>query len=176
MSKKVKALIQNELKNRFEGVNECLVVSVRGLSGMENNELRGDLLSKDIRLNVVKNSLARRAFGELGFEQIGSLLSGPCAVVFGGDSIIDVAKVMVDWSKKLDKLTVKGGLLEGLTLDAEQAVGLAKMPNRQELQGQIVSLAQGPGSAVAGAIGGPAGYIAGCIKTLIANGENAEAA
>jgi large subunit ribosomal protein L10 len=176
MSKKVKALIQGELKSRFEGVNECLVVSLRGLNGKESNEMRGDLLDKQIQVSVVKNSLARRAFGELGAEAMGVLLTGPCAIAHGGDSIVDVAKVMMDWSKKLDKLEIKGGYLDGQALDASQAKDLSKMLSRSELQGAVVALAQSPGARVAGAITGPAGYLAGCIKSLVEKLEEAQAA
>ncbi len=70
MSKTVKAMIEKELKSRFEGVNECLVDSIRGLKGDENNELRNDLLKQRISLNVVKNSLASRAFRDLGMESM----------------------------------------------------------------------------------------------------------
>ena len=133
MSKKIKGFIQQEYQANYQDVSECLVVSLRGLSGVGNNELRGDLLAKNIRLNVVKNSLARRAFAELGRGGIGQLLTGPCAIAFGGDSIVDLAKVMVEWSKKFDALEIKGGYLDDKVLYAQAAEALSKMPNRQEL-------------------------------------------
>jgi len=175
MSKTVKAIIEKELKSRFTGVNECLVVSIRGLKGDENNALRSDLLNQKISLNVVKNSLASRAFCELGMESMPELLSGPSAVVYGGDSIVDVAKSLVEWSKKLEQLEIKGSYLDGKVLDGKATVGLSKMPNRRELSGIIVCQALSPGSNVAGALVGPASVIAGCIKTLIDN-KSSEAA
>ncbi len=177
MSKTVKAMIEKELKSRFEGVSECLVVSIRGLNGNENNALRNDLLEQRISLNVVKNSLASRAFRELGMDSMQELLSGPCAVVFGGDSIVDVAKCLVEWSKKLDQLEVKGSYLDGKVLDDKATVSLSKMPNRTEMMGIVVRQVQSPASNVAGAIVSPASTIAGCIKTLIENkSSEAEAA
>ena len=179
MSKKVKGLMENELKSRFEGVSECVVVSVRGLSGAENNLFRGELAENDIRIRVVKNSLAARAFADLGMAEIKDVLDGPCAIAYGGDSIVDVAKVLVAQSKNLEHLEVKGGFLDGQALDAAAANELAKLPSRAELQGSIVMLAQSPGSRIAGAVGGPAGAIAGCIKALIEKleeGGEAEAA
>lgn len=176
MSKKVKGFIQQEYQSHYQNVNECLVVSVRGISGVDNNEFRGDLLSKNIRLRVVKNSLARRAFEELGHTDIGRVLTGPSAIAYGSDSIVDVAKAMVEWSKKLDALEIKGGYLEGKALDAQEATALSKMPNRQELQAKIVAQALSPGGNISGALKGPAGRIAGCIKALIEKLEGAEAA
>ena len=176
MSKKVKALIQDELKNRYEGVNEFLVISLRGINGNENNELRGDLRDKKIKVNVVKNSLAQRALGDNGIDDLSNLFQGPCAIATGGDSIVDAAKIMVDWSKKLEKLEIKGSFVEGNVYDQAQTVELSKLPNRKELQSQVVGLALTPGSNLAGAIKGPAGYLAGCIKTIIENLEGSEAA
>lgn len=176
MSKKVKGFIQEELRQRYQGTDQCLVVSVRGLSGVENNELRGALLNKDIRLNVVKNSLARRAFADLGLEAASDLFDGPCAVVVGGESIVDAAKVVKEWADKLEHLAIKGALVEGQVLDEQGAIALSKMPNRRELQGQIVACALSPGSRLAGAIGGPAGYIAGCVKALVEKLESGQEA
>ena len=176
MSKKVKGFIQQEYTKHYADVSECLVVSLRGLSGVDNNELRGDLLAKDIRLNVVKNSLARRAFAELGRESIGQILTGPCAIAFGGDSIVDVAKVMAEWCKKLDALEIKGGYLDDKVLDAQAAEALSKMPNRRELQATIVAQALSPGGNINGALKAPASRIAGCIKALIEKLEGSQAA
>ena len=90
MSKKVKSLIERELKSRFENVSDCIVVSVRGVSGIDNNQMRGDFLKKDIHMTVVKNSLARRTFSDLGkrhssafymenFARTSQSISGPTA-------------------------------------------------------------------------------------------------
>ena len=176
MSKPVKALMQNELETRFKDVKECLVVSVRGITGNDNNDLRGSLQAKQMGLGVVKNSLARRAFENLGLTGLGELFSGPCAVAYGGADIVELAKEVADWAKKLEPLEIKGGFLDGEVLEAAAAIGLAKMPSRAELQGAVVMLAKAPGSRLAGAIGSPAGRIAGCVKSLVEKLEDAEAA
>ena len=176
MSKKVKELMQAEFKARFENVSEFAIVSVRGVEGTDNNQLRGDLKEKGIELHVVKNSLAAKAFAELGRDGIKELLVGPCAITYGGDSIVDVAKLLVDAAKGVEALELKGAYLDGEVLDAEGAKALAKMPSRAELQGTVVLIANSPGARLAGAIGGPAGYIAGCVKSLVEKLETGEAA
>ena len=173
MSRKLKELIQKELKTQLEGVNDLIVISLRGISGNENNALRGELLDKQIRLRVVNNTLACRVFEDAGMGELRDILSGPCAIAYGGDSVVDVAKDMVDWEKKLENFSIKGGFLDGEALNDDQARALAKLPTRVELQGMLVILANSPGSRVASAIGAPAGVIAGCVKAMI---EKLEAA
>ena len=173
MSKYVKGLLQQEFEHRIsaDGVSDFMVVSVKGVAGVDNNVMRGELKSKGYHFSVVKNSLFRKALGECKLEGAIDLFVGPCAVAYGGDSIVDVAKEMVEWSKKLPTLEIRGAFLEGSSLDSEAATGLSKMPGLSELRSRIVGTAQSPGRSLAGTIGSVAGMIAGCIETIAENLE-----
>lgn len=174
MSKYVKGLLQNELEKKLEDVSDFLVVETKGVNGNENNTMRGELKSKGVQLAVVKNAIMRRALASM--EMSGAMdlfLEGPCTVAYGGDSIVDVAKELADWAKKIDVIKLRGAFVDGTAVDADGAVALSKMPSRIELQGQIVTLANSPGSNLAGAIAGPGGLIAGCIKSLVEKLEEA---
>ena len=172
MSYFVKSLIRDEYTKKFDGVKEFVVVNMTGTSGVDNNILRGELKHKGIRMTVVKNSLMRLALQNLDVGGAGSIFeSGPCTIAYGGDSVVDVAKELVDWSKKIKTLEFRGAYVDGVVLDAAGAKELSKMPNRVELQGQVAQLILSPGASVAGALLGPGGMIAGCVKTLIENLE-----
>ncbi len=174
MSKYVKGLVQCEFENMISdnGVQDFVVVSTIGISGNENNSLRGELKAKGVKLSVVKNSLFKKALKNQGLDSAAELFTGSCAVAYGGDSIVDVAKEIVDWAKKVEHLAVKGAYLEGSALDKAGAIELSKMPNRAELQGQVLMLVISPASRISGGLKGPGGIIAGCIKA-IADGEAA---
>ena len=64
MSKPVKDMITNEYKARYGELSNACLVSVIRLDAISTNRLRGELQEKDLRLQVIKNSLARRAFAD----------------------------------------------------------------------------------------------------------------
>lgn len=165
MSKAVKAMVAQELRNRFAGIDSACVVGLVGMKVVEQEKLRGSLREKDARLQVIKNALARRAFSDGPLEPLSKVLEGPCALVTTPSSLVEVAKILVEASKEFDQLQLKHAIIEGapelVTIDQ-----LSKMKSRLELIGEIAMLVSSPGRSIAGCLAGPQSKIAGCLKAL----------
>jgi large subunit ribosomal protein L10 len=162
MSKEIKQLEMNDLKNTFQDVRDLVVLSVTKQDCHADHGLRTSLAKKNIRLKMVKNSLARRVFGDLGIN-VDKLWDGPTVVAWGSSSMADLSKELDALIKKNDKLKVKGAVAEGLEITFQQAL---KMPTRAEALGRLVSLVLSPASRLMSQIMAPASNIAAQIKTL----------
>jgi len=175
MSKFVKELMRAEMEKRITGehITDFLVISTLGVNGVDNNVMRGQLKGKGIKLMVVKNALMKRALANIKMESAATIFTGPCALAYGGDSIIDVAKELTTWVGKIPAIKIKAAFLEGSVLQGKAAEGLSRMPNRKQLQGMVVTMVKSPGAKLASQIMSPASKIAGCIKTLIEKAEKA---
>jgi large subunit ribosomal protein L10 len=176
MSKRVKALITSELQTKFKGADSVVVVDYTGIDSKTTAGIRSDLRKKQVKLTVVRNALAAKALETSGLKGAGSLLKGTNAVVYGGESVVDVVKELVEQTKKVDKLKIKGAIVEGQVLDSKAAEALAKLPNKKELQALIVGQILGPGRKIAGQIKGPAGKLAGQIKSVEDKAKEKESA
>ncbi len=165
MSKPVKAMVTAELKKRYAGVESACVVNVTGLDVKAQEKLRRTLREKSARIQIVKNSLAKYAFKDTPLAPLGDALTGPCALITSSQSLIEIAKLLIDAAKEFGKLELKGALLDG-DPSMMSIVQLSKMRGKRELLGEIAMLAGSPGRALAGCLAGAQGRVAGCIKTL----------
>ena len=177
MSKLVKDLITKELRTRYGELDSALWIEMVGIDGITTNEFRRELHAKSIRLEIIKNSLLRRAVSDRPLGVLARELTGPTALVTGGESLVDVAKVIEPWLPKLKgRLKVCGAVLEGEYLDAQAAAGLAKMPTKREMHGRVAGVIRSPGANLAAAVLSGGARIAGCVKTLIEKLEKEEGA
>ncbi len=175
MSKPVKNMIVAEYKRRFADIEDAVLVNIRGIDANLNNEMRLGLQEKQIRVTVVSNTLARRAFKETSLEGLGPALEGPSAMVYGGASVVEVARELIDLAKKIKELELKGAVLDGTQfLGPQEVKRLSSFPTREEAQAQVVTLILSPARNLVGAVQGPGARLLGIVKTIQEKLEDGE--
>ena len=163
MSKVIKQMQMNALKADFKDVRDMVLLNIVGLGAISDNQIRLALRKKGVRLQMVKNSLARRVFGDLGL-QVKSGWEGSTTVAWGAASVAELSKEIETVVKKYDKkMKVKTAVADGQEVGFDIAL---KMPTRAEALGRVAMLALAPARRVAAQIVGPASQVCGQIKSI----------
>ena len=104
MSKPIKNMIVSEYKKRFEDIEGAVLIEIRGMPTKTTTLLRAQMRTSDVRVTVVKNTLAKRAFMGTPLEALAPGLKGPRAIVYGKTSVVTIARELVKSAKTNDKL------------------------------------------------------------------------
>lgn len=140
---KAKQEVVSEVTERIKDSNAIVVVEYRGLTVDEITEVRHALRAVEGTMRVYKNSLVERAAESLGHNDFKEMLEGPNAIVFTKDTIAG-PKVIAKFAKKHEHLVIKGGLIEGKTVDAAGVKTIAALPGREGLISMFLSCLQAP--------------------------------
>lgn len=126
-----KALVVDEIKNKFENAKSVVVFDPRGLKVSEVTELRRALRDSGSDYKVYKNTLAKRAVDSLNIG-LGDYLEGPSAISFSSDELAPV-KVISEFAKNHNALELKAGIVEGKVVAANELAAYAAIPSREGL-------------------------------------------
>ncbi len=174
MSKYVKDLLSKDLSSRVDGVENCVLADVIGMDANATSSLRKRLREKDIRLMVVKNSIARRATEGTSLAPAFEGLEGTAAMLWGADDFVSLVKEVVALDKdveEFEKFTARGGVMDGERLDTDKVKEISKWPSREEQLSMLVGQILGPGATLAAQLIGPGGQLASQIEQV---GESEE--
>jgi len=175
MSKQVKGMIIRGYKERLEGVEDATLISIRGLKAIDTTKIRANLRAKNIRISVVRNSLARKAFDGGKLTGLEPLLKEANALCYGGNSVVEVARELVKMLDEFPTLELKGAVLDGELFSGVKGVKeLSKYPTREEGISKIVTLILSPAKKLAAQIKGPGSNIAGVIAAIESKLEKGE--
>ena len=133
MNRTQKAAIIEEIRARAGSASIVLVSDFKGMPVEEMTRLRVKIRENGGELVVVKNTLARIALTDSAHDAIKDSFKENCAVAFGMQDPVALAKALCAFAKTSKKLAVKLGSLEGKPLTADQVEALAKLPGKQEL-------------------------------------------
>ena len=149
MLKQRKEELIDVLEAELKSASSMIVADYRGLSVKQLAELRHEMRPHNATFYVAKNTLARIAVQRAGVEGLTEFLSGPTAIAFCKDDAAPVAKALAAAAKSTQILQIKGGLIDGVVLDAEGIKTLATLPSRDQLHAQLVVALNGPIQGIA---------------------------
>ena len=169
MKKQDKEKVIAELTERLRASETLLVADYRGLTMPQIDALRSRLLESGARFTVVKNTLTRRAAEAAGAEALLALLEGPSAIAFletDGD-MVAAAKALADSARETKVLAIRGGIMQGRTVTAEEIETLATLPPLDMLRGQVLGAVVAPVTTFVALLNAPLQNLIGLIDARI---------
>jgi len=178
VKKEDKEQVVKELTERLRTSDTLLVADYRGLTMPQIDALRSRLIESGARFTVVKNTLTRRAAEAAGADALLTLLEGPSAIAFleaDGD-MVAAAKALADSARESRVLEIRGGVMQGRAITAEEVQSLASLPPIDVLRGQVLAAIIAPLTAIAGLVSAPLQNLHGLLDARIEQLGGAEEA
>ena len=150
-NKLAKREIVDQIKDKIQRASSFVILDYKGLTVAEDTQLRNEFRKAEVEYRVLKNTLVKIALNELGYTDFDADLNGPTAVAFSYGDAIAPSKVAAQSIKKLNKMSIKCGMLDGKYVDEATVQALSKVPNKETLLAMLLSVLQAPirGLAVA---------------------------
>ncbi len=152
LTREAKEQIVESFARTFSESPSLFVVEYKGLRVSDMESLRNRLKDAQAELAVVKNTLLKIAAKGTDAEKIQELFVGPTAIAVCKGDAPPVAKVFAEAAKSLPQLVLKGGVLDGNFLMPEDIIALSKLPPRDVLLAQLLSLFSSPMSNLVGTL------------------------
>jgi large subunit ribosomal protein L10 len=172
MKRTEKEQLVTELTTKIKGSKAVLYTDFTGLNVKRMTDLRRRLKKAGVEYVVIKNTLALRAVNDSGL--VGTRLKGPTGLIVSKDPV-SAAKIVSDFAKENEQRpAVKGGMLEGVSIDETQVKKLASMPSREQMLAELGAGLQSPMAAFVGALNGLMYMFAGALDALRTQREGAQ--
>ena len=123
----------NKLAEKIKEAKLVLLTDYRGINVTDDTTLRKDLRNVNATCTVIKNNITRRALQECKIEGLEDKLVGPTAVIMSSEDYLEPSKIIYKFSKDNEFYKIKGGVIDGKVMTAEEIITLAKLPSRETL-------------------------------------------
>lgn len=122
-----------KLANKIKEAKLVLLTDYRGINVEDVTTLRADLRKSNTEYTVIKNNITRRALAEAGIDGLEDKLVGPTAVIMSNEDYLEPSKTIYEFTKSNEYYTIKGGVIDGKVMTAEEIITLAKLPSKETL-------------------------------------------
>lgn len=154
-----KKQIVSSIAEQFKTAVSGVFVDYCGLNVEQDTQLRNKLREAGVEYKVIKNTLARFAAKEVGFDELDPILNGPTSLAISMTDEVAPAKVIADFAKENEQLEIKAGFLDGKVLALDEVKKLAATPNRETLIAKML-----------GSLNAPISNLARTLQALVDNG------
>ena len=154
VTRKEKEVMVDNIAKDLQEASLIVVTGFRGLNVSAINNLRRRLREEQCHYKVSKNTLTRLACRRVGMELLEEFLQGPTAIAYAGDDPVKAAKVLNEFMKENEALTVKGGVLSGRLLKPEDVKALGEIPPKEVLLAMLCRRLQAPISGLVNVLQG----------------------
>lgn len=127
----------NSLATELKDASLVLLVDYRGITVEDVTKLRKEVREANAEYKVIKNNIIKRALNANGESGLDNLLEGPTALITCKEDYLAPAKAIYNFTKKNDFYKIKGGIIDGKVMTAEEIITIAKLPSRQELLAKL---------------------------------------
>ena len=142
----------SKLAVKMKEAKLILLADYRGINVADVTSLRNDLRNANAEYSVIKNNITRRALAECGLDGLDEQLEGPTAVIMTNEDYLEPTKAIYNFTKDHDFYKIKGGVVEGKVMSAEEIITLAKLPSREQLLSMLAGALLGNISKLAVAL------------------------
>lgn len=150
-----KKILVEEIKEKFSKAKTIAFVDYRGLTVAEDTALRKKFRENGCDYKVYKNRLMLKALSDLGIECPASHLEGTTAVAIGYQDEVTPAKIVCNCVKETKKMTIKFGILNGVSVDAHNIEALASLPSKEELIAKLLGTLNNTASSLCRVLSAP---------------------
>ncbi len=166
MRKEEKSALVGDLAERLGRASIALVSEYRGMTAAEATEMRRRLRAVRGELRVAKNTLIRRAIRETRFAPLEDKLGGPVSLVLSFADSVELAKTVTGTREFGEKFKIRGGVLDGRPLSAQEVHALATMPPREVLLAQLLGLIAAPATRLVRLLNEPGSAMARLVDAV----------
>jgi large subunit ribosomal protein L10 len=166
MVQPAKTVEVEELKGLIEASKSIILNDFTGLNVADISELRRLCRESGIIYRVIKNTLAKRSFEELGISGMEMLLEGPTAFAISNEDEVAAAQLLKRFANEYELPRFKGGYVAGRILDEKETVRLASLPSRDVLKAQVVGTFQAPLRGLVGVLNASLRDLAGVLDAI----------
>lgn len=122
-----------KLANKIKEAKLVLLTDYRGINVEDVTTLRADLRKTNTEYTVIKNNITKRALAEAGIEGLEDKLVGTTAVIMSNEDYLEPSKTIYEFTKNNEYYKIKGGVIDGKVMTAEEIITLAKLPSKETL-------------------------------------------